>query len=90
VSELVGENRTLVRKSRFGGADTVDFDSTPLEGGRRQVLNGSVEGTLPEIAKFVQSMSELMPEASVEHVFEVYDADQNLVKEIPESEQTRE
>jgi hypothetical protein len=97
VSRLAGVNRAFVKKSQFDRAetlsfssDTADFDSTPLEGGHRHLLNGAVEGTLQNVVRFVQSMSELLAEAGIEHKFEVYDTEQNLVKVVPETGQARE
>src|SRR4051812_31600854 len=78
VRRLVGEGQASVYTSQFDGAqtlrfstDAVDFESTPHDGGTRHLLNGGVDGTLPEVANFVRTMSELLTEAGIEHRFEV-------------------
>lgn len=90
VKRLIGEDRAYIYKSQFNGAETlhfgtdsIQFDSTPLEEAGRHLLNGGVGGSLEDVVEFVEAMSRLFTEEGIEHRFEVYDADDNLVEMIP-------
>ena len=90
VRQLVGENRASIYKSQFNRSETlhfstdaVDFESTPLEDGRRHLINGGVGGDSNDVVAFVRAMSRLLTEAGVEHSFEIYDYNHNLVQTIP-------
>jgi hypothetical protein len=90
MKRLIGEDRAYIYKSQFNGTETLHFDtdsiqlhSTPLEESGRHLLNGGVGGSLEDVVKFVGAMSRLLAEEGIEHSFEVYDADYNLVEMIP-------
>lgn len=90
VRGLPGLERAYVKKSQYDGAevlrfssDAVDFESTPLGGGPRHLLNGGVEGPPEDVVGFVRAMSDRLAEAGVEHHFEVYDTDGSLLTVIP-------
>ena len=90
VRRLIGECRASIKTSQFNGAETlrfstdaVDFESTPLKDGSQHLLNGGVGGDLSDVLAFVKTMSRLLTEASIEHSFEVYDNESNLVQTFP-------
>jgi len=83
----VGEKRASIYKSQFNGVETlhlstdaVDFESTPLEDGSRHLLNGGVAGDSNDVVGFVTAVSRLLTEAGIQHSFEVYDNNHNLVQ----------
>jgi hypothetical protein len=87
---LVGDGRASIYKAQFNGAETlrfttetVDFESIPLKQGDRHLLNGGITGDSSEVVSFVEAMSRLLQEAGIEHSFEVYDAEKNLVRTVP-------
>lgn len=87
---LVGDGRASIYKSQFNGAETlrfttetVDFESAPLEQSGRHLLNGGIAGDSSEIVSFVEAMSRLLQETGIEHSFEVYDAEKNLLRTLP-------
>lgn len=90
VNGLVGEGRAYIKKSQFNGAETlrigtdnVNFESTPLEDAGRHLLSGGVGGSLEEVVEFVRALSRSLAQDGIEHRFEVYDDDQNLVQMLP-------
>lgn len=90
IAGLVADGgRAAISRSGFDGAtkvrmttDAADFESTPLGGGEH-LLNGGVGGSIDEVLEFVRALSGALSEARVEHRFEVYDNDNQLVQIIP-------
>ena len=64
--------------------DAMDFVTTPLGSGRH-LFNGGVTVSADEVLARLQSHSVALSAAGVEHGFDVYDADRNLVCVIPMS-----
>ena len=62
--------------------ETLDFATTPLGGGRH-LFNGGVAGSITDVVALVEKLSAALSAAGMEHGFEVYDADQNLVCVVP-------
>src|SRR5262249_19215858 len=62
--------------------DSLDFSTDPL-GEDRHLFNGGVAGTADEVVAFVESLSRALSAAKIEHSFEVYDVDQNLLHVVP-------
>lgn len=90
MQRLVGEGRVSIDTSQFDGAETLhfstgdaDFESTPLGDGSH-LLNGGVGGTPDELVAFVRAMSQAFAEAGIDHRFEVYDDQHNLVGLVPQ------
>ncbi len=87
VSRLVGARHASIYQSRFDGAETlrfstdsVDFESTPLEGGHQHLLNGGVGGTAEDVLAFVRELARVFTEAGIQCSFEVYDDHLNLLQ----------
>jgi hypothetical protein len=87
--------RVRLKTSGYDGAttlhletDTLYFATTPLGGGEH-LFNGGVAGSTAEVVVRVERLSASLSAAGVEHSFEVYDADQNLVCVIPMSTKDR-
>ena len=92
---LVTGGRALLKTSGYDGTttlhletDALDFATTPLGGGSH-LFNGGVAGSAAEVLSRVGNLSAALSAANVEHEFEVYDADQNLVCVIPASAKDR-
>ncbi|WP_145096165.1 hypothetical protein [Anatilimnocola aggregata] len=90
VTPVVGEQRAFVHVSQFNGdeilrfaSDVAEFESIPLEEPSRHLLNGCVAGSLDEVVAFVRALSGQLAQAAVEHRFEVYDSDQQLIQQLP-------
>ncbi len=86
-----GIEKVSIYVSGFDGAETltiagerIDFESQSL-GASQHLLNGGVAGTVDEVIRFVRSLSRALTDAGVEHSFEVYNEEQDLVKEIPKA-----
>lgn len=89
VRPLAIGGRVWLKTSGYDGAttlhletDTLDFATTPLGGGSH-LFNGGVAGSTAEVVALVERLSAALSGGGVEHNFEVYDADQNLVCVIP-------
>jgi hypothetical protein len=87
IKGLAAGGRASIYQSGYNGAETlrlrsdrVDFESVPLEDGVQHLFNGGVGGSLEEVVDFVRALSEALHQARIEHRFEIYDEDQNLVQ----------
>jgi hypothetical protein len=69
-------------------SDALDFATTPLGGGSH-LFNGGVAGPAAEVLARVEAISSALSAAGLEHGFEIYDADQNLVCVVPASVKDR-
>ncbi len=91
VGGVEGVSKASIYVSGYNGAeslilssDLIDFRSEPLDSGQH-LLNGGVAGTIDEVIVFVAKLSHALSGAGVEHNFEVYNEEQELIKEIPGS-----
>lgn len=89
VRPLAAGGQAWIKVSGYDGAptlhletDSLDFQTTPLGEGRH-LFNGGVGGTAGEVIALVENLSRALSAAGVEHAFEVYDEDQNLLRLVP-------
>lgn len=87
INAAVAGCRASIYRSQFNGAETLhvrsesaEFDSDPLKDGAKHPFNGAVGGTPKEVADFVQTLSDALSVAGVEHSFEIHDSEQKVVK----------
>jgi hypothetical protein len=90
VRHLAAGGQASIYRSGYNGAETlrlrsdgVEFESDPLKDGVHHLFNGGVGGSLEEVVGFIRTLSEALQTAGIEHRFEIYDEDQNLVRVIP-------
>src|SRR5947209_5496900 len=83
IKEVVAAGRVYIYRSQFNGAETLhlesetaQFESEPLDGGVEHLFSGGVSGSLDEVIRFVQRLSESLSLWGIEHSFEVYDGQQ--------------
>ena len=83
-----GWESARVYTSGYDGAQTMrlsaagaEFETTPA-GEIEHLISGAVAGTLDEVIVFVGRVSRALADAGIDHGFEVYDRDGNLVFEI--------
>jgi hypothetical protein len=86
---LASAGRVWLKTSGYDGTttlhletDALDFVTTPLGSGSH-LFNGRVAGSMVDVVALVGNLSVTLSVAGVEHEFEVYDADQNLVCVVP-------
>jgi hypothetical protein len=90
VEHVVSEGRAYIYRSQYNGAGTLhlqsesaDFNSENLDDGVQHLFNGGVGGSLEEVIGFVRMLSESLSRSGIEHSFEVYGDDHQLVQVIP-------
>src|SRR5262245_3957030 len=90
VEQVVGEGRAYIYRSQFNRAETLHlrtgsacFDSDHRDDGFQHFFSGGVGGSLEEVLAFVRALSESLSRSGIEHSFEVYDDDQELVRRMP-------
>lgn len=90
LGHLVVEGRAHVYRSQFNGAETLrlhlewaEMESSPLDNGIQHLFNGGVGGSLEEVVGFIHALSDALQSGGIEHRFEIYDEDQQLVHVIP-------
>jgi hypothetical protein len=88
VEPLATGGRAYIYRSSYSGAETlhlvsdqVNFESDPLGAGEH-LFNGGVGGSLDGVVDFVRALSDALHKAGIEHRFEVYDDEHNLVQEV--------
>ena len=89
VEQVVGKGHASIYRSQFNGtatlrltSETAAFETDRLDEGVQHFFNGSVGGSLQDIADFVRDLSDSLTRSGIEHSFEIYDQ-QQLVQRIP-------
>ncbi len=87
VERLFAGGRASIYRSGYNGAETlrlrsdrVEFESDPIEDGSQHLFSGGVSGSPEEVVGIVRALSEALAKAGIEHRFEIYDEDQNLIQ----------
>lgn len=79
VQQVFGESAVSIYRSGYDGAETLrvrtdfaELDSDDLRETDQHLLGGAVAGSLDEVARVVQQLSEALAQAGIAHQFEVY------------------
>jgi hypothetical protein len=88
IKPLLHDGKVYIYTSQFNSAKTlrlrsknVDFGSEPLEN-NKHLLNGFVYGTFQDVKNFVSLLSKALKSINIQHSFEIYDENQELVEQL--------